>query len=111
MAAQQALVGSRAPAFRLPCSRLPGSSRDHADLADSQDRWLVLMFYPRDFSLICPTELTALSTRIDEFRRSHCDVLDISTDPVATLECSVATPKTHGGLGAHPFHLSRDEAC
>src|SRR5439155_24558730 len=86
MAAQHALVGSRAPAFRLPCNRSPGSNREHVTLDDYRDRWLVLMFYPRDFSLVCPTELTALSVRIEEFRRRDCDVLAVSTDPVATHE-------------------------
>jgi alkyl hydroperoxide reductase subunit AhpC len=109
MTEQHALVGSRAPSFALPCSRVPGSERERVTLDDYRDRWLVLMFYPRDFSLICPTELTALSTRIDEFRRRHCDVLAISTDPVATHECWVATPKAQGGLGELHFPLASDE--
>src|SRR6266404_5585831 len=109
MAAQHALVGSRAPAFRLPCNRSPGSNREHVSLDDYRDRWLVLMFYPRDFSLVCPTELTALSLRIEEFRRRHCDVLAISTDPVATHERWVATPKAQGGLGELHFPLASDE--
>ena len=37
------------------------------DLADYRGRWLVLVFYPSDFSLVCPTELIGLSQRFDEF--------------------------------------------
>src|SRR5207244_374450 len=69
----------------------------------------VLMFYPRAFSSVCPTELTALSTRIEEFRGRECDVLAISTDPVGTHERWVATPKAHGGLGELHFPLASDE--
>src|SRR3989442_13702978 len=106
---QQALVGSRAPAFSLPCSRGPGSNPEQVSLTDYQDRWLVLMFYPRDFSLVCPTELTALSARIEEFRRRDCDVLAVSTDAVMTHERWIATPKSQGGLGGLHFPLASDE--
>src|SRR5438132_1638631 len=109
MTAQQAMVGTRAPAFSLPCSGEAGSTRKSVALEDYQERWLVLMFYPRDFSLVCPTELTALSTRIEEFHRRECDVLAISTDPVGTHERWVATPKAHGGLGELHFPLASDE--
>ena len=64
-----AIVGKRAPDFDLPCTLVPGSTRRQAALADFRDRWLILLFYPRDFSLVCPTELTALSARIEEFHR------------------------------------------
>ena len=52
MTAQQAMVGTRAPAFSLPCSGEAGSTRKSVALEDYQERWLVLMFYPRDFSMI-----------------------------------------------------------
>jgi alkyl hydroperoxide reductase subunit AhpC/predicted Ser/Thr protein kinase len=109
MKTQQAMVGTRAPAFSLPCTRAPGWDRPSTSLADYQDRWLVLMFYPRDFSLVCPTELTALSTRIAEFRRRDCDVLGVSTDPLTTHERWVSTPASQGGLGELQFPLASDE--
>jgi alkyl hydroperoxide reductase subunit AhpC/tRNA A-37 threonylcarbamoyl transferase component Bud32 len=109
MTEQHALVGSRAPSFALPCSRVPGSERERVTLDDYRDRWLVLMFYPRDFSLVCPTELTAVSTRLEEFQRRDCDVLAVSTDPVATHERWVTTPRTQGGLGELRFPLASDE--
>ncbi len=79
METQRVIVGKLAPDFDLPCTRGVGL-RDRATLAGYRDRWLVLVFYPRDFSLVCPTELTALSVRMEEFRRRGCDVLGISTD-------------------------------
>jgi alkyl hydroperoxide reductase subunit AhpC/predicted Ser/Thr protein kinase len=109
MTVQQAMVGTRAPAFSLPCTAVPGFDRQRVALTDYLDRWLVLMFYPRDFSLVCPTELTALSVQIEEFRRRDCDVLGVSTDPVATHGRWIATPKAHGGLGGLNFPLASDE--
>lgn len=52
MTIQNATVGKRAPDFSLACTQGPVSERRQATLADYQDRWLVLLFYPRDFSLV-----------------------------------------------------------
>jgi alkyl hydroperoxide reductase subunit AhpC len=102
-----ASVGKRAPHFDLPCTQGPGSAR-RVGLADYSDRWLILVFYPRDFSLVCPTELTALSTRLKEFSDLGCDVLGISTDSLETHERWIATPRAQGGLGEMHFPLASD---
>jgi alkyl hydroperoxide reductase subunit AhpC len=104
-----AMVGSRAPGFSMPCTRILESDRQRIALSAYLDCWLVLVFYPRDFSLVCPAELTALSGQIEEFQRRDCEVLGISTDSLATHERWVATPKDHGGLGALNFPLASDE--
>jgi eukaryotic-like serine/threonine-protein kinase len=102
-----ASVGKRAPQFELPCTRGPGLTWQ-VRLADYLDRWLILVFYPRDFSLVCPTELTALSTRMEELRRQGCDILGISTDSIESHERWIATPPAHGGLGEIHFPLASD---
>jgi eukaryotic-like serine/threonine-protein kinase len=45
-------VGTRAPDFELPSTNWPNSERRQVTLADYEDRWLLLIFYPRDFSMI-----------------------------------------------------------
>jgi alkyl hydroperoxide reductase subunit AhpC len=107
MEIQTARVGRRAPEFELPCTRGAGSTRQVA-LADYRDRWLILVFYPRDFSLVCPTELTALSARAEELARRGCDILGISTDPIESHEQWIATPRARGGLGEILFPLASD---
>jgi alkyl hydroperoxide reductase subunit AhpC len=52
MAMRSAMVGTRAPDFSLECVELPGTGRRQISLDDYLDRWLVLLFYPRDFSLV-----------------------------------------------------------
>jgi alkyl hydroperoxide reductase subunit AhpC len=68
----------------------------------------MLVFYPRDFSLVCPTELTALSGRIEEFHRRGCDILGISTDSIESHQRWLATPRAQGGLGEIHFPLASD---
>ena len=99
-----AAVGSLAPDFDLPSTAPSGRSRS----ADYRGRWLVLIFYPRDFSLVCPTELTALGARIAEFDRAGCDVLGISADTLESHRRWIATPRSQGGLSGLGFPLASD---
>jgi alkyl hydroperoxide reductase subunit AhpC len=108
MAESQIAVSRLAPDFEWPCTTGAADGPHQVRLADFRDRWLVLVFYPRDFSLVCPTELTALSSRIDEFRRRGCDVLAVSTDSIETHERWIATPRAAGGLGQINFPLASD---
>ena len=52
MADPGVMVSKRAPAFSLECTQGPGTERRRITLDEFQDRWLVLIFYPRDFSLL-----------------------------------------------------------
>jgi peroxiredoxin len=52
MNARTAKVGTRAPAFQMPVVDGEGVEQDKVELDDFLDQWLILLFYPRDFSLI-----------------------------------------------------------
>ena len=52
MAMRTAMVGNRAPSFSLPCTGGSGSEARRVSLDDYLDRWLLLLFYSRDFSLV-----------------------------------------------------------
>ena len=107
-ASMATLIGNPAPAFDLPCTRFPDPARSRVNLADYGGRWLVLVFYPRDFSLICPTELIGLSQRFDEFAAQNCELLGVSCDSVESHERWIATPRSRGGLGGLSFPLGSD---
>jgi peroxiredoxin (alkyl hydroperoxide reductase subunit C) len=51
-------------------------------LRDYRGRWLVLAFYPGDFTFICPTELEELSSLYKEFQKMDTEVFGVSTDSV-----------------------------
>jgi len=102
------LIGNPAPAFDLPCTRFPDPARNRVRLADYRGRWLMLVFYPRDFSLVCPTELIGLSQRFDDFAAQNCELLGVSCDSVESHERWIATPMSKGGLGGLSFPLASD---
>ena len=66
------------------------------------------MFYPRDFSLVCPTELSAMSDRYDEFAQGNADVLAVSTDSIESHERWIAAGRSSSGLGRIRFPLGSD---
>jgi alkyl hydroperoxide reductase subunit AhpC len=109
MQIQVASVGRRAPDFDVSCTLGGDASRRRATLSDYRDRWLLIVFYPRDFSLVCPTELSALSERLDEFNESSCDILGVSTDSLDTHERWINAPTSQSGLGGLRFPLASDE--
>jgi len=51
-------------------------------LSNLKGKWIVLVFYPADFTFICPTELTELADLYNEFKKEKAEVLSVSTDTV-----------------------------
>ena len=62
-------------------------------------KYVVRLFYPADFTFVCPTELLAFSDRADDFRKEGCEIIAISTDSEYTHLAWTNTPRESGGLG------------
>ena len=50
------------------------------NLADYKGKWVVLFFYPADFTFVCPTELGELANNYDKFKKLNTEILSVSTD-------------------------------
>ena len=72
--------GNTAPDFELPCAINGRASKIH--LAELRSELTVIFFYPRDFSFICPTEVTGFNQALKSFEDAKCEVLGISGDSV-----------------------------
>ena len=77
-------------------------------LADYQGQWLVLLFYPLDFTFVCPTELRGFSERHEDFRAEGAEILGVSVDSVHTHRAWIKAPKESGGLGELRYPLASD---
>ncbi len=74
-------VGEPAPDFRSVTAYQAGSKDfTTVSLSDYHGRWVVLFFYPRDFTFICPTEIREFATLQKEFDACGCAILGASTD-------------------------------
>ncbi len=102
-----AIVGQPACPFDLPCLT-PGGIAERTSLEDYRGRWLALMFYPRDFSIVCPTEITAFSARYEEFATRNCEIVAVSVDSVETHREWTTSAEADGGIGPVKFTLASD---
>ncbi|MBD3398020.1 redoxin domain-containing protein [Candidatus Micrarchaeota archaeon] len=75
-------------------------------LSDFSGKWVVLVFYPADFTFICPTELEAIAEHYEEFRKMGAEVISVSTDTVfvhkAWHDSSPAIKKIKYPMAADP---------
>ncbi len=77
-------------------------------LSDYEGKWVVLFFYPLDFTFVCPTEITAFSDAIDQFHALNAEVLGASVDSKFSHLAWVNTPRNKGGLGELRYPLVAD---
>ncbi|MFN0055391.1 MAG: protein kinase domain-containing protein [Planctomycetales bacterium] len=102
------LIRQPAPDFELDAVRFDDLRPGPVRLSSYAGRWLLLFFYPRDFSFVCPTELTAFSAHLDAFRRLNCEILALSVDSIEDHRRWFETPIDRGGIGALQFPLASD---
>ncbi len=74
------LVGRKAPNFNIATALGDGSGFGRVSLEDYKGKWLVLFFYPLDFTFVCPTEITGYSNNHRSFKEINADILGVSID-------------------------------
>jgi len=77
-------------------------------LSDYRGKYVVLFFYPLDFTFVCPTEIVAFSDRVAEFEKRDCQVLGCSIDSQFSHLAWIQTPRAAGGLGGLKYPLVAD---
>lgn len=105
-----AKVGEPAPDFTMPIfdPADPGNTNLQTSLSDYAGGWLLLFFYPMDFTFVCPTEILALSDRRREFEELGTRLLGCSTDTVFTHRAWVHTPRDKHGIAGVSYPLGAD---
>jgi peroxiredoxin (alkyl hydroperoxide reductase subunit C) len=103
------LVGNPAPDFKMQSTRNLETLKDNVSLADYRGKWLVLFFYPMDFTFVCPTEIIAFSDRINDFKEIDAEVLGVSTDSKFSHKAWIETPVEKNGLGDIGYPLAADQ--
>jgi eukaryotic-like serine/threonine-protein kinase len=102
------LISQLVPEFNLPAVSVDALDPRSIALSDYSGRWLLVIFYPRDFSFVCPTELTSFSGRAADFARRNCGLLGVSIDSIESHASWLRTPVNEGGLGHLQFPLASD---
>ncbi|KAK0226891.1 thioredoxin-like protein [Armillaria nabsnona] len=92
-----ALIQRPAPAFKA-AAVVDGLFED-VSLTDYLGQWVVLFFYPMDFTFVCPTEILAFNDALAEFKALDTKVLGVSTDSQHSHFAWANQPRKEGGLG------------
>ncbi|XP_037953193.1 peroxiredoxin-2 [Teleopsis dalmanni] len=85
-----------------------GQDFQEVKLADYAGKYLVLFFYPLDFTFVCPTEIIAFSDRIGEFKNLNAEVVGVSVDSHFSHLAWCNTERKSGGLGQLSYPLLSD---
>lgn len=103
-----AIIGQKAPDFCMETTKNIELLNHKVKLSDYQGKWLVMFFYPLDFTFVCPTEIRGFNTRLDEFEALETAVLGVSTDSVFCHRAWIQTPVENNGLGGLRYPLASD---
>ncbi|KAJ1986580.1 cTPxI [Dimargaris cristalligena] len=103
---KRSLVQSTAPAWTSQAV-VDGEIKS-LSLADYQGKYVVMVFYPLDFTFVCPTELVAFSDRAADFERLNTQVVGVSVDSEFAHLAWTQLPRARGGLGPMQIPLVSD---
>ena len=99
-------VGQKAPDFKALA--LVGKDFKEIQLSDYKGKYVVLFFYPLDFTFVCPTEITAFSDKADEFAKYNTQIIGASVDSQFSHLAWTNISRKDGGLGDIKFPLLAD---
>jgi peroxiredoxin (alkyl hydroperoxide reductase subunit C) len=101
------LIGEKAPSFNVTGVSETGEIKQYC-LEDYEGQYVVLFFYPLDFTFVCPLELLNMSALIPQFTSLNAVVLGVSIDSEHTHSAWRNTPVKSGGIGKIQFPLLSD---
>ncbi len=102
------LVQKPAPDFNAEAIMPDGETKEISLSSFKGNKYVVLFFYPLDFTFVCPTEILAFSHRIGEFEKRGVQVLGVSVDSVHTHRAWRNVAVEQGGIGAIAYPLVSD---
>lgn len=103
------LVGRKAPEFTAAAVTGDGQITENFQLSEQlKGKYGMLVFYPLDFTFVCPSELIALDNRLQEFKERGVEVITVSIDSHFTHMAWRNTPVEKGGIGQVGYSMVAD---
>lgn len=98
------IIGKKAPDFHLKAVSGDGENFFDVSLDSYKGHWLILFFYPMDFTFVCPTEITSFSSELQLFEAADARLLAVSTDSEYTHQAWI-----RNGLGPIGYPIGADK--
>ena len=97
-----ALVTKPAPDFTATAV-MPDNLFQELTLSSYRGKYVVLFFYPLDFTFVCPSEIIAFDKALGKFKKKNTEVIGVSVDSQFTHLAWKETPRAQGGIGPIGF--------
>jgi len=108
MAATAPIARVQQPAPQFKSVAVVGQDFKEISLSDYKGKYLVLFFYPLDFTFVCPTEIIGFSDAVSEFKKLNTELIAASCDSEYSHLAWINTPRKEGGLGPVNFPIIAD---
>ena len=102
------LVTQPAPDFTATAVMPDNSFKEDFNLADLRGKYVVLFFYPLDFTFVCPSEILAFDRAVDQFKENNCQLIGVSIDSAFSHLAWKNTEVNNGGIGKIRYPLVAD---
>lgn len=102
------LTTKKAPAFKTAAVMPDNTVNEAFSLESYLGKYVVLFFYPLDFTFVCPSEILAFDHRVEEFKKRNAEVIGVSVDSHFSHLAWRNTPVNQGGIGQVKFPLVSD---
>lgn len=102
------LVTQPAPDFTATAVMPDNSFKEDFSLSDYRGKYVLLFFYPLDFTFVCPTEILAFNRGVEAFKEANCELVGISIDSHFSHLAWKNTPVNQGGIGNIQYPLVSD---
>lgn len=101
------LVSREAPDFAAQAV-MPDNSFSELKLSSYRGKYVILFFYPLDFTFVCPSEIIAFDKALSDFQKKNCEIIGVSVDSQYTHLAWKNTPRDQGGIGQVQYPLVAD---
>lgn len=98
------IIAKKAPCFSMEAVTGDGEEFINLDLETYSGKWLILFFYPMDFTFVCPTELTSFNKEFPRFHEAGAEILAVSTDSIYCHQTWIRS-----GLGHLNYPIAADK--
>ena len=102
------LVTKPAPDFTAAAVLADNSIVEDFKLSDFRGKYVILFFYPLDFTFVCPSEILAFNKHLDRFKQKNCEIIGVSIDSQFSHLAWKNTPVNEGGIGQIQYPLVAD---
>jgi peroxiredoxin (alkyl hydroperoxide reductase subunit C) len=102
------LVAKQAPDFTATAVMPDNSMKEDFSLSDYRGKYVILFFYPLDFTFVCPSEIIAFDKNLAKFKERGCEVIGVSVDSQFSHWAWKNTPVKEGGIGNIQYPLVAD---